>query len=169
MAKKKVSHANRGLKFEEKIEQQCMKYLINGQAVIHKVPTEWKVLRKYNPAKKRSEIFNAFPVSESKFVDFIGISKGLPIAIEAKETKELTRFPFDNIKETQLEFFKNWNKNDGKGFYLIRFSSHDKIFLVECEKMQNCINTIGRKSAPYDWFLENTTEIEDLDFLKYII
>lgn len=168
--KKKSGTANRGLDFEDLIEDVCTQLAKDSIALIHKVPTEWKVLRKYNPKKRQSEIFNAFPVSESRFVDFVGIAKGYPLALEAKETKELTRFPFANIKDTQWDFFKLWTKLNGKGYYIIRFTEHKKIFLVDCIKFQECHDNIGRKSAPYEWFLDNAIELDydKINFIDYI-
>jgi recombination protein U len=170
--KKKTSTANRGLDFEELIEKVCEKYRENKIAIINKVPTEWKVLRRYNPSKRKSEIFNAFPVEESRFVDFIGIYNALPIAIEAKSTNELTRFPFANIKETQINFLRLWNELGGKGYYIIRFQEHKKVFLVQSETMHHCMETIDRKSAPYEWFLDTNNAVEldyiELDFISCI-
>lgn len=159
----KSSTANRGLKFEEEIQKRCDYLRKEGIALISKVPTDWKVLRKYSPTKKKSEIYNAFPVAESKFVDFIGIINGKAVGIEAKETQETTRFPFDNIKDTQIEFLKEWVELGGLGYYMVRFKTNKKVFLVPSEVMHKCIDTIGRKSAPYQWFIDNT-EIQEVDY-----
>ena len=159
----KSSTANRGLKFEEEIQKRCDYLRKEGIALISKVPTDWKVLRKYSPIKKKSEIYNAFPVSESKFVDFIGIINGKAVGIEAKETQETTRFPFDNIKDTQIEFLKEWVELGGLGYYMVRFKTNEKVFLVPSKVMHECMDTIGRKSAPYQWFIDNT-EIQEVDY-----
>lgn len=168
----KTSTSNRGMGFEELIQKRCNKLKEEGIALISKVPTDWKVLRKYNPQKKRTEIFSAFPVSESRFVDFIGIVNNKPTAIEAKETKNKTSFPFKNIKDTQIEFFKLWNNLGGNGYYLIRFTEHREIYLVPCNIMQNWIDTLGRQSVPYETF-KNTEEVilidyKELNFEEYI-
>lgn len=168
----KKSTANRGLKFEEEIQKRCDILRQQGIALISKVPTDWKVLRKFNPVKHRTEIFNAFPVAESKFVDFIGVINGQAIGIEAKETTNKTSFPFSNIKESQIEFLNEWESLGGLGYYLVKFKEHKQVFLVPSVEMHNCIKTINRKSAPYSWFIENDQVIEidykTLDFDTYI-
>lgn len=167
------STANRGLKFEEEIQKRCDYLKEQGIALISKVPTDWKVLRKYNPKKRKSEIFNAFPMAESKFVDFVGIIQGRAIGIEAKETLNKTSFPFSNIKDTQIEFLKEWVKLGGLGYYIVRFKTNEKVFLVPSEEMHNCIDTIGRKSAPYQWFIDTEcvqeVDYKQLDFESKII
>ena len=159
---------NRGLAFEKQIEKKCEELQKNKIALIHKVPTDWKVLRKW--INGRSQIYNAFPVSESKFVDFIGVYKNNALAIEAKETNEEKRFPFDNIKDTQIEFLNLWSELGGKGYYIIKFKRQNKIFFIPAEEMHSCIKNIGRKSAPYQWFLDNCIELncEELNFIDYI-
>lgn len=163
---KSVSHKNRGLSFEQSIQTKLDELDAAGIARISKVPTEWKVIR--NGAK----IVSAFPVSESRFVDFIGVYNGTAIAIESKETKEKNRFPFSNIKQSQIDFLNSWHQCGGKGYYLIRFSTHNKIYMVHSQKMHECINNIGRKSAPLQWFEDtnNAVEVdeEQMNFIEHI-
>lgn len=164
--KSKKNFANRGLKFEALIQAKCDELKEQGIALISKVPTEWKVIR------NGFKIISAFPVSESKFVDFVGVHNGIAVAIEAKETKEEKRFPFSNIKSSQIEFLKRWEQLGGKGYYLIRFLSYDEVFLVDSKVMHDCIENIGRKSAPYQWFKETDSVIridsKDLNFIDFI-
>lgn len=159
----KTSTANRGLDFESLIENKCEELQKREVAIIHKVPTEWKVLRKYNPRLKRTEIFNAFPVAESKFVDFIGAIHNKPIAIEAKETKEEKRFDFKNIKDTQVDFLKLWSKLGNQGYYIVRFTEHKEVYLIKSEIMHDWIDNLGRKSVPYET-LKNTKDVMQLDY-----
>lgn len=168
----KSNIANRGLDFESLIENKCQELEDREIAIIHKVPTEWKVKRRYNPQKKRTEIFNAFPVAESKFVDFIGAIYNKPIAIEAKETKEEKRFDFKNIKDTQIEFLKLWSKLGNQGYYIIRFTEHKEVYLVKSEIMHDWIDNLGRKSVPYE-ILKSTKDVilldyKNLNFEEYI-
>lgn len=169
----KSSTANRGLKFEEEIQKRCDYLRKEGIALISKVPTDWKVLRKYSPTKKRTEIYSAFPTSESRFIDFVGILGGKAVGIEAKETLNKTSFPFSNIKDTQIQFLKDWVRLGGLGYYIIRFKTNEKVFLVPSDIMHNCIDTIGRKSAPYQWFIDNEyiqeVDYKELDFENKII
>ena len=164
--KKTTSHANRGLKFEALFQVKCDELKEKGIALINKVPTEFKVIR--NGAR----IVSAFPVEESKFVDFIGIHNGVAVAIELKETKEAKRFPFQNIKQTQIDFLNKWWELGGKGYYLIRFETNKKVFLIDSNKMHECMENIGRKSISYndcislDEFIE--IDYKELNFTDFI-
>ena len=164
--KKSTSHVNRGMKFESLIQNKCEELKKNGVALINKVPTEIKMIR--NGAR----IVNAFAVEQSKFVDFVGIYKGKAIAIEAKETKNKTSFPFGNIKDTQIQFLNKWTELGGLGYYIIRFEENKKVFLVISEDMHKCMSTINRKSVPYNYCVESEDFIEidykKLDFENYI-
>lgn len=164
-----TSHKNRGLAFENAIQNKCNKLKDEGVALISKVPTEFKMIRGAG-----GRVVSAFPVAESCFVDFCGIiGNGIPIAIEAKETKNKTSFPFSNIKEHQIEFLKRWEELGGKGYYIIRFSENEKVFLVKAEDMHDCIESIGRKSVPYKYCLESgkfiELDYEMLNFEDYIL
>jgi recombination protein U len=168
--KKKQSTANRGLDWEDKINKKLEEYREQGIAVIHKVPTEIKMIRIFNPKLKRSQIVNAFPVEESKFVDYVGVYNKKPIAIEAKKCDSKTSFPFSNIKDTQYKFFKDWIDCGGLGYYLIWFKTLDKAFLITSDKIQEAKDTLTRKSIPIAWFNKDNVILldKDLDFLKYI-
>lgn len=169
--KSRQSTANRGLDWESKITKKLEEYRKQGVAVIHKVPTEIKMIRKFNPNTKRSQIVNAFPVEESKFVDYVGVYKNKPIAIEAKKCDLKTRFPFDNIKSTQFTFFKDWQNCGGIGYYLIWFKLLNEYYLITANKIQEARNTLDRESIPIDWFRDANNTIlldKNLDFLQYI-
>lgn len=170
--KKKQSTANRGLDFEDMISKKLGEYRKQGLAVIHKVPTEMKMIRAFNPKTKKNQIVNAFPVEGSKFVDYVGLAKGKPIALEAKKTDLKTRFPFANIKDTQYQFFKDWEKCGGLGYYLIWFKELKRTFLIKASKIQEAKDGLDRESIPLEWFedKENAIELDsELEFLGYIV
>lgn len=132
------------------------------------MPTSWKVLRKYNPSKKKSEIFSAFP-EEKTICDFLGTKDGIGIAIETKSSNNKTSFPFSNIKDHQFIFFKNWLDNGGKGYYIIWFRELNRAFIVESNKIQQAKDTLDRKSLTIQWLEENSHELdEDMNFIDYI-
>lgn len=165
--KKKTSHANRGLKFEEKIQNKCDKLKEQGIMLISKVPTEFKMIR------NGGRVVSAFPVSDSRFVDFCGCTNtGKAIGIEAKETSEDKRFPLQNIKLTQLEFFRIWNELNGLGYYLIHWKQYKEVYFIKSTDMQEVINNINRKSIPYNMFKEDDRFIlldyDELNFEDYI-
>lgn len=150
------------MKLEKIIEDKCNEYIKKNIAYIYKLPTDFTVIR------KGKQIVSAFPKKKST-IDFMGSYKGLAVAIETKSTDNKTSFPFSNIADHQWEFFENWCR-ESKGYYIVWFKVLDKMFLVKAEDMQNAKDTLDRKSAPYDWFVENGIELEDgdLDFIRHI-
>ncbi|MCQ4925299.1 Holliday junction resolvase RecU [Tissierella carlieri] len=61
----------------------------------------------------------------------MGYHKGVPIAFDAKETKEENRFPLSNIQEHQIEFIENWYKYGGISFLLVNFTKLDEIYRLD--------------------------------------
>lgn len=159
--KKKVSYANRGMKLEKIITDKCNEYIKNDIAYIYKIPTNWNVIR------KGKNIVSAFPKKKS-IIDFMGTYQGRAIGIEAKSTTNETSFPFSNIAEHQWDFFEKWC-TQAKGYYIVWFKKINKMFLVNAGDMQNAKDTLDRKSAPLDWFVDNTIELDDnVDFIKHM-
>lgn len=162
MNKTNKSHANRGMKLENHIENKCVEYHKAGIALIHKIPTEFKIIR--NGAR----IVSAFPVKDSKFVDFCGIYQGKAIAIECKETQNKTSFPLSNISQYQFDFTDLWFNLGGKTFYIISFTTHDKTYMISSDILNNYVSTLDRKSIPYEWFKDNGTLLKDYNFIDYL-
>ena len=126
-----MSYANRGMVLEADIERA----LNNGKCLIHKIPTEIKMIRGAG-----GRVVKAFPVAKSKFVDFIGIMNvdGVkPIAIEAKETKVTTRFDIKNIQSEQIKFLNGWELLGGYGFYVVRFTTQKETFVIDSRRMND--------------------------------
>ena len=148
------------MKLEKIIEDKCNEYIKNDIAYIYKLPTDWVVIR------KGKNIVTAYPKKKST-IDFMGSYKGQAVAIETKSTDNKTSFPFSNIAEHQWDFFKKWT-TQAKGYYIVWFKELDEMYLVDAITMQNAKDTLDRKSAPHDWFVENGVLIEDGDFIKHI-
>lgn len=159
----KSSTANRGLKFEERVQKKCDELKEKRIALISKVPTEFKMIRGAG-----GKVVSAYPVSESRFVDFIGILNTYPIAIECKETKNTTSFPFSNIKESQIEFLELWEGLSGVGYYLLHFTELKEVWLIPSGLMHDWISNIGRKSVPHQTIVdEEFTILLDYDKLNF--
>ena len=157
---KKNTYANRGRKLEKIIEDKCNEYIKNGIAYIYKLPTDWVVQR------RGKQIISAFPKKKST-IDFMGSYQGEAVAIETKSTNNKTSFSFNNIADHQWNFFIKWC-TQAKGYYIVWFKELDEMYLVDAMTMQNAKDTLGRKSAPHDWFVENGVLIKDGDFIKHI-
>lgn len=159
---KKESLANRGMKFEQMIEEQCNIYKENNIAYIDKLPTHWNIRR------VGGKIVSGFPVAKSK-LDFYGVlSNGLAIFIEAKSSLS-NSIPLDNFKEHQFIYIKKISKFTPYVFVLIQMRKHDnRVFLVEGLKILNFKDNETRKSIPLDWLEENSEEVFNMDFMKNI-
>lgn len=142
----KISQANRGRSFEQLIEHSNNQYLAKGKALVQKVPTPWRVVR------RGKQIISAHP-EEKSTVDFVGVSDGNPIAFDAKSTRELTRFPLSNIETHQMVFLQNFHDQGGRAFVLIEFAKIYEVYLVPFVKLREYWNVArkgGRKSIPYE-------------------
>ena len=162
-----ISPANRGMAFEHLVEYTNRCYRMKGIAHIEKVPTPWKVVRRGN------RIISAFPEKKGT-VDFIGVSHGRMIAFDAKSTRERTRFPLDNIEDHQMAFLKSWKDQGAIAFFLVEFVKHQEVYFLpyrEAEKWWEEAKQGGRKSIPYEWFMEHCDLVKSsrgipLDYLK---
>lgn len=120
----KDGHRNRGLKWEKVINNKLLEYRKQGLCFIQKIPTEFTIIR------NGPKIISAFPKKQTESVDFIGAKQFLPVALEAKETKNKTSFPIKNIEPHQIKFLDEWCNKQGVGYYFIRFNTLERIFLV---------------------------------------
>lgn len=141
-----ISQANRGRSFEQLIEHSNKQYQVKGKALIQKVPTPWRVIR------RGKQIVSAHPAEKST-VDFVGVADGKAIAFDAKSTRELTRFPLSNIEAHQMVFLQHFHDQGGRAFVLIEFAKIYEVYLVPFVKLREYWNNAqkgGRKSIPYD-------------------
>ena len=107
-----LTYANRGQALEELIKLQNNKYARQGIAVITKIPTEWIPIRNHT-----GKIVTA-KVENKATVDFLGAYKGVPIAFDAKHTKE-KRISWKRLESHQWEFLLQWEKCGGIAFILV--------------------------------------------------
>lgn len=167
-----INYGNRGMSLEEDLNITNQYYLENDIAVIYKKPTPITINHVDYPNRKDAVITNAkFKIPST--TDYNGIYKGKYIDFEAKETANLTSFPLANIHPHQIEHLRKIIKHGGIGFIIVKFSRHDKIFLLDANKLFSFIDTNKRKSIPLQYFVDNATEIKiglrpRLDYLKYI-
>ena len=122
---KKESTANRGMKFEHQIEEQCGLYKQEGIAYIDKLPTDWMIKR------VGGKIVSGYPRAKSK-LDFYGVlSNGMAIFIEAKSTKS-SSLPLSNFKDHQFVYIEEISKYTPYVYVLIQMRKYDdRVFLDE--------------------------------------
>ena len=103
------SRGLRGSTLEDMINRTNERYLEKGLALIQKIPTPITPVR---IDKEHRHITLAY-FEQRSTVDYIGAVQGIPVCFDAKECNADT-FPLQNIHEHQLEFMKNFEKQDGR-------------------------------------------------------
>lgn len=126
---KKKSFSNRGMSFEEYINQSNTYYLSKGMAVVHKKPTPVQIVHVNYPKRSAAVITEAY-FKEASTTDYNGIYKGYYLDFEAKETKNKTSFPLNNFHEHQIKHMKQCMTQQGIVFVLIWFSTLQRCFFL---------------------------------------
>lgn len=165
-----MAQGRRGYALEGMVEASNRTYENKGQALVHKVPTPWKVM--YD--KRTGRVKKAWP-EEKGTVDFIGLAKGMPIAFDAKSTESKTSFPLKNIKPHQIHFLEQHEKQGGISFLLVEFSTMRQIYYFPFRFLKDFYEESlqgGRKSIPYDFFIHHCQKVTSkhgvlLDYLAH--
>ena len=115
---------HKGDAFEDQVNWSNRGYKVQNKALIQKIPTPMKPIRKGN------KIISAY-YEEKSTLDYIGVYRGIPIAMDAKETSEEDKFPLSNVKDHQVEFMHNWVNNGGQAFLLVHFKKLNKVYRLD--------------------------------------
>ena len=110
------SRGLRGSSLEEYINMTNEKYLLNHLGLIQKIPTPITPI-KIN--QETRQITLAY-FEQKSTVDYIGVIQGIPVCFDAKECAADT-FPIHNIHEHQVEFMKEFERQDGIAFIIYFF------------------------------------------------
>ncbi|MGX7196100.1 Holliday junction resolvase RecU [Enterococcus olivae] len=158
---KKATFANRGMRFEEAINQSNDYYLNRGFAVIHKKPTPIQIVQVDYPKRSAAVIKEAY-FKESSTTDYNGVYKGVYLDFEAKETKNKTSFPLKNFHEHQIRHMKNCLDQQGICFVLLWFSTLERCFFLESSHLIHYWDTqhTAKKSLPLSLIEELGIEIK---------
>jgi recombination protein U len=168
--RQKVSHANRGMKLESLLNLSNDYYREINKAIIYKKPTPIRIVNT-STSSKGIKITDAYFESPST-LDYNGIYKGKYIDFDAKETKEKTRFPLQNLHDHQLLHMKKVIEHGGISFLII--SINNLIYYLDGTKIIEFINTNkDKKSIPYKYIEENGFIIKQkinprIDYLEII-
>ena len=131
--------------FTEEIIKQTNDYLFRkGLALISKIPTPVKVLK-----RKGATITKAF-FEKKGIVDYVGVCQGLPVAFDAKETNKIS-LPLANIPNHQLIYIENFKKQGGHAFIFCNFKKLKRFYLIPGEIVLDYHYKSlkgGRKSIP---------------------
>ncbi|MBQ9011324.1 MAG: Holliday junction resolvase RecU [Bacilli bacterium] len=148
------TYANRGMSLESDIGSSNEYYLLNDIAVVYKKPTPITIAKVDYPSRVDAVIKEAYFKTPST-TDYNGIYKGKYIDFEAKETKNKTSFPLNNIHSHQIKHLQNIYNHGGIGFIIVRFTSLDETYLLTIEKLTKFLDNNRRKSIPLEYFKEN--------------
>ena len=106
------SRGLRGSTLEDLINLSNELYRDKNLCLVQKIPTPITPV-KFD--KDTATITHAFFEKDST-VDYIGVCQGVPICFDAKECAKDT-FPLANIHEHQVQFMREFEKQDGVAFF----------------------------------------------------
>ena len=142
------SRGLRGSAFEELINLTNERYRETGLALIQKVPTP---ITPIEIDQSTRHITLAY-FDKKSTVDYIGAVQGIPVCFDAKECHTDT-FPLQNLHEHQVEFMRQFEKQDGIAFLIIYYSARNELYYMpfkEIDMFWNRAQEGGRKSVRYE-------------------
>jgi len=152
---------NRGMRFEEAINESNEYYLAHQMAVIHKKPTPVQIVKVDYPRRSAAVIKEAY-FTQASTTDYNGVYRGFYLDFEAKETKNKTSFPFKNFHPHQISHMEACQKQGGICFVLLWFSTLQRCFYLDSTHLIHYWHeqqTQGRKSLPLSLIEELGIEI----------
>ena len=158
---KQAVYSNRGKSLEDDLDDTNKYYLCQGIANVHKKPVPIQIVKVEYPKRSAAVIKEAYFRTPST-TDYNGVWDGKYIDFEAKETENKTSFPLKNIHDHQIEHMKNVIIQKGIAFFIVRFSSLQRDFVVPFSIIDNAWDTMlagGRKSIPLAVFEQEAIEI----------
>ena len=120
----------RGSTLEELINRTNAQYREKGLAMIQKIPTP---ITPIEIDKENRHITLAY-FEQKSTVDYIGAVQGIPVCFDAKES-HASSFPLANIHEHQIEFMRDFEKQDGIAFLLLYFTEDDRYYYMRLEEL----------------------------------
>ena len=172
---KQPDYGNRGKSLEDDLDETNKFYLANKIANVHKKPVPIQIVKVEYPKRSAAVIKEAYFRTPST-TDYNGVWDGKYIDFEAKETESKTAFPLKNIHNHQIQHMKSVVEQKGIAFFIIRFSSLNRDFIVPftvIEATWDAMLNGGRKSIPITVFEEHAIEISisyqpRIDYLKAV-
>jgi len=142
------SRGLRGSTLEDLVNRTNEQYSAKGLALIQKVPTPITPIK---IDKDNRHITLAYFEKKST-VDYIGAVQGVPVCFDAKECSAQS-FPIANIHDHQIDFMKEFERQDGVAFILIFFSKYNTFYYLRLAELQEFIKRSeegGKKRFAYD-------------------
>ncbi|MCG3398883.1 Holliday junction resolvase RecU [Staphylococcus massiliensis] len=152
-----IKYGGRGMSLESDIEKSNKYYRETNRAVIHKKPTPVQIVNVDYPMRSKAVIREAYFRTPST-TDYNGIYNGYYIDFEAKETKNKTSFPLNNIHDHQVSHMEAVYQQKAIVFLMIRFKSLNEVYLISYRKFlpfwQRFLNDV-KKSISVEEIREN--------------
>lgn len=146
-----IIYGNRGMDLEKELNVTNDYYRSQDLAYIYKKPTPIKITKVDYPSRNQAVIKEAFFEMPST-TDYNGLYRGRYIDFEAKETKNKTSFPLNNIHHHQIEHIKHIVEHQGICFLIVRFTLLDKTYLLLGKDFLSFLKQTDRKSIPLSYF-----------------
>lgn len=167
-----VNYGNRGMTLEEDINDTNTFYRANDIGIIYKKPIPLTITKVDYPSRREAVIREAYFKTPST-TDYNGIYRGKYIDFDAKESKSLTSFPYNNIHPHQLKHLKSVMQHGGIAFLIVRFTRLDETYYLKAEDLFEFMDQSSRKSIPITYFREQAIKIPNrihprVDYLKVI-
>ncbi|ARF18642.1 Holliday junction resolvase RecU [Sporosarcina ureae] len=169
------SFSNRGKSLEDELNDTNEYYLAHGLAVIHKKPVPIQIVNVRYPARSAAVITEAYFRTPST-TDYNGVWNGYYVDFEAKETKNKTSLPLQNIHLHQVQHMKQVIDQSGLAFFIVNFTVLDRYFLLPFEEFYPLWQRMedgGRKSITLSEIEERSIEINTgfhprLDYIQAV-
>lgn len=142
------SRGLRGSLLEEMINMTNEKYRENGLALIQKVPTP---ITPITIDRDTRHITLAY-FDQKSTVDYIGAVQGIPVCFDAKECAADT-FSLQNIHQHQVDFMRDFDRQQGIAFFLIYYTSRDRMYYMGIRELNvfwDRMEQGGRKSFRFE-------------------
>lgn len=164
------SSANRGMNLEDDINNTNEYYKNKDICLISKRPTPINVVKV--DYSKGARITDAYFEKQST-TDYNGVYKGKYIDFEAKNTKNKTSFPLNNIYVHQINHLESVLRHGGIAFFIIEFEAHNEVYLLDAKYVIDYFKNGERKSIPYEVIKSVGREIKQgynprLDYIKEV-
>ncbi len=142
------SRGLRGSSLEELINLTNDRYREKELALVQKIPTPIKPINIDHDTRRITLAF----FDQKSTVDYIGVVQGVPVCFDAKECAG-DRFPIQNIHEHQVEYMREYEKQQGVAFLIIYFVKLDIYYYLtfkELDRLWQRAASGGPKSFAYD-------------------
>lgn len=136
------SRGLRGSTLEELINHSNELYRQKGLGLVQKIPTP---ITPVKIDKDNGNISLAYFEKDST-VDYIGVVQGIPVCFDAKECAVDT-FSLRNIHEHQINFMRDFEKQQGISFLIIMFTARNEFYYMRFSELMKYIDRIKEGHA----------------------